>query len=232
MLKKQLEYIKDFIYLFFPLHCEACRSLLVKNEVALCTKCLYELPRTDFCYDNDNDIVNLFAGRIRLNRATALFTFHKESRFRKLIHKLKYQNKPDIGIILGRELGADMLASKNFSDIDYIIPVPLHSKRRLERGYNQSELIGRGISQVINKPMLCDVFIRSAYTKTQTKMTRDERWSNVSGKFLINNEELIRNKHVLLIDDVVTTGSTIEACGEKLLSVKGLSLSVAVLAIA
>ncbi len=223
-------YIEDFWFLIFPYVCEACGATLQKNEQPICTKCLYEIPRTDYCKDLDNDIAHLFAGRLKVEKATALFHFHKGSRFRKLLHSLKYKSKPEIGVLLGKELGAEMYSSKNFKDIDYIIPVPLHPKREKQRGYNQSERIGHGISLVTDIPQLTDVLLRNVETVTQTKMTREERWKNVSGKFIIKNPEMIENKHVLLIDDVVTTGSTLEACGEILLSIKDLKLSIAVLA--
>lgn len=216
--------------MFFPHVCEACGKALNKNEEPICTHCLVELPRTDYCKNMDNDIAMLFAGRIKIEKATALFHFHKGSRFRKLLHSLKYKNKPEIGVLLGKELGAAMYSSGNYSDIDYIIPVPLHPKRQKQRGYNQSEMIGKGISLVTDIPILTDVLIRNVETVTQTKMTREERWKNVSGKFIINNPKSIENKHVLLVDDVVTTGSTLEACGETLLSIPGLKLSIAVLA--
>jgi ComF family protein len=132
--------------------------------------------------------------------------------------------------VLGKELGAAMRSSGNFKDIDFIIPVPLHPKRQKQRGYNQSEMIAQGISVVTDIPMLTDVLVRNVETVTQTKMTREERWKNVSGKFVIHDQDIIINKHVLLVDDVVTTGSTLEACGEILLSVKGLKLSIGVLA--
>jgi competence protein ComFC len=175
-------------------------------------------------------ILHLFAGRLKLEKATALFSFQKGSRFRKLLHSLKYKNKPEIGVLLGRELGAEMKKSGNFKNIDAIIPVPLHSKRLKERGYNQSEQIGHGISEILGIPQYTDVFFRNEYTKTQTRMNREERWNNVSGKFNVKNSEKIQNKHVLLVDDVITTGSTLEACGEILLQTEGLKLSIAVLA--
>ena len=229
-MKKIKEYIEDFWFLLFPHLCEACSSALHKNEGPICFKCLYDLPRTDYCIDLENPLVLLFAGRLRVEKATALFTFQKGSRFRKLLHALKYKNKPEIGSLLGRELGAEMLKSKNFNDIDYIIPVPLHPKRKKQRGYNQSEMIGQGISAVTKIPMLTENLVRAKETVTQTKMTKEERWKNVSGKFVVINPEQIAGKHILLIDDVVTTGSTIEACGEILLQVEDLKLSIAVLA--
>lgn len=229
-MKQTAGYIIDFLHLFYPLRCCACNKNLIENEKIICIKCLYDLPRTDFCFDEDNMIINLFAGRLRLNRATALFHFEQGSRFRKLLHQLKYKNNFEIGILLGRELGAEMIKSKKFDSLDAIIPVPLHAKRKKERGYNQSEMIGKGISEVLKVPQLTDVFLRNEYTKTQTQMTREERWKNVSGKFVVEKSHLIENKHILLVDDVVTTGSTLEASGDILLNVKGLSLSIAVLA--
>jgi ComF family protein len=229
-LKKLIQYFEDFWFLLYPHTCDACGTALHKHEGPICFKCLYELPRTDYCVDLENPVVHLFIGRLRIEKATALFTFHKGSRFRKLLHALKYKNKPEIGILLGKELGAEMLKSKNFGDIDYIIPVPLHPNRQRQRGYNQSEMIGEGISKVTKTPMMIENLVRAKETVTQTKMTKEERWKNVSGKFVITDLESLKNKHVLLIDDVITTGSTIEACGEVLLTVEGLRLSIAVLA--
>jgi competence protein ComFC len=229
-LRKVIQYFEDFWFLLFPHICEACGTTLHKNEGPVCFKCLYDLPRTDYCVDLENPVVELFIGRIKIEKATALFTFQKGSRFRKLLHALKYKSKPEIGILLGKELGAEMLKSKNFSDIDFIIPVPLHPNRQKQRGYNQSEMIGEGISKVTKIPMMIENLVRAKETVTQTKMTKEERWKNVSGKFVLNDLESLKNKHVLLIDDVITTGSTIEACGEVLLTVEGLRLSIAVLA--
>ena len=138
--------------------------------------------------------------------------------------------KPEIGVLLGKELGAEMLSSGNFSDIDYIIPVPLHPNREKKRGYNQSERIAYGISVVTKIQVLTGVLVRNTDTKTQTKMNKEERWQNVSGKFVLTDNDILRGKHVLLVDDVLTTGATTEACGSTLLSVEGLRLSIAVLA--
>lgn len=229
-MKRIVEYLTDFWFLFFPKNCEACGRTLSRSEEVICFDCLYELPRTHFCKEIDNPIMQLFAGRIRLERATALFYFQKGSKFRKLLHSLKYRHKPEIGVLLGKELGAEMLSSGNFSDIDYIIPVPLHPNRQKKRGYNQSERIAAGISSVTKIPVLTDVLLRNTDTKTQTKMNREERWQNVSGKFIVADNESLKGKHVLLVDDVVTTGATTESCGEALLCVDGLRLSIAVLA--
>ena len=229
-MKRIVEYLSDFWFLLFPKNCEACGRALSRGEEVLCFECLYELPRTHFCHESDNPVMQLFEGRIRLERATALFFFQKGSKFRKLLHSLKYNHKPEIGVVLGKELGAEMLSSGNFSDIDYIVPVPLHPNREKKRGYNQSERIAAGISAIMGKPVLTGVLVRSDDTKTQTKMNKEERWQNVSGKFKLTDTGTLKGCHVLLVDDVVTTGATTEACGSVLLSVEGLRLSIAVLA--
>ncbi|MCF0207420.1 MAG: ComF family protein [Bacteroidales bacterium] len=229
-MRKIIEYLSDFWFLLFPKTCEACGRGLTRGEEVLCFDCLFELPRTNYCYNLDNPITQMFVGRMKIERATALFWFQKGSKFRKLLHSLKYNHKPQIGVFLGRELGAEMLDSGNFSDIDYIIPVPLHPNRQKKRGYNQSERIGAGISEVTKIPMVTDALLRNVETKTQTKMNKEERWQNVSGKFVLANADILKNKHVLLIDDVITTGATTESCGNMLLQVEGLKLSIAVLA--
>jgi len=225
-----VEYLSDFWFLLFPKNCEACGRSLSRGEDVLCFGCLYELPRTNFCKVLDNPIMQLFEGRIKLERATALFLFQKGSRFRNLLHSLKYNHKPEIGVLLGKELGAEMNVSGNFSDIDFIVPVPLHPNREKKRGYNQSERIAAGISAVTKIPVLRGVLVRNSDTQTQTKMNKEERWQNVSGKFVLMDTDILKGKHVLLVDDVLTTGATTESCGIVLLSVEGLKLSIAVLA--
>lgn len=227
---KFLDFLSDFWYLLFPRVCEACGNPLGKNEEVLCFDCLFELPRTNYCNELNNPITQMFVGRMKIEKATALFHFHKGSKFRKLLHGLKYKHKPEIGVILGKELGSEMLASGNFSDIDYIVPVPLHPSRQKERGYNQSERIGSGISEITGIPLSVGNLIRNQKTTTQTKMNKEERWNNVSGKFIVKNPELFAGKHLLLIDDVITTGATTESCGQTLLNIEGARLSIAVLA--
>lgn len=229
-MKRIVEYLSDFWFLLFPKNCEACGRVLTRSEEVLCFDCLYELPRTHYCRELENPVKQTFDGRMKVERATALFSFQKGSRFRKLLHSLKYNHKPEIGVFLGKELGAEILSSGNFSDINYIIPVPLHPNRAKKRGYNQSERIATGISSVTGIPVLTDILVRNNDTKTQTKMNKEERWQNVSGKFSITESSKLKGTHVLLVDDVLTTGATTEACGSVLLSVEGLKLSIAVLA--
>ncbi len=224
--------ISDFLNLFYPQVCEACGNALVKNERFLCTKCIVELPYTHYHKIEDNPIEQLFWGRVIVENATALFRFQKKSKYQKLIHKLKYQGRKEIGFELGKYMGAEINLSKRFNNIDFIVPVPLHKKRYKERGYNQSEWIAKGISEITKIPISTDNFIRSVATETQTKKSKFERWKNVQSIFQIENKVEFESKHLLIIDDVVTTGATLESCADKLLEIDGVKISIAVIAVA
>jgi ComF family protein len=192
-------------------------------------KCLADLPRTRFHHIADNDVARIFWGRIPVVQATSFIYFSKESRYRQIIHDLKYKNQQHIGIKMGR-LFALELRNTGFMNTDYIIPVPLHAKKLRIRGYNQSRLIAEGMSEIMHKPVLTDHVIRKIPTKTQTRKSRYERWENVRDTFYVMQTSEIQNKHFLLVDDVITTGSTIEACARALLEVPGVSISIASLA--
>jgi ComF family protein len=223
-------WFSDLLFLVYPEQCEACGNSLVRGESVLCIKCLADMPRTDYMHWDDNPVIQVFWGRVRVEMATALFLFGKGSRYRKLLHKLKYKRKPEIGVFLGKELGASLNQSKYFTKIDAIVPVPLHKSRLKTRGYNQSLMIALGISEVTGWDVYTDLLLRVHATETQTKKNKEERWKNVSGKFAVENSERVKNKSVLLVDDVVTTGATLEACAEELLKIEGLKLYIAVLA--
>jgi ComF family protein len=197
----------------------------------MCTKCLYEIPKTEFHDTEDNPINRLFYGITRVEYATAFFYFHKGSKFRHLIHKLKYGNRPDIGLELGRMFGAE-IAESFFKNTDFIVPVPLHATKKRLRGYNQSEVIATGLSEGLGKPMLNRILERHVFTETQTKKTLEERHENVREAFRVIDPEKIKGKHILLVDDVVTTGSTLIACTDELLKTEGVKVSVAALAFA
>jgi ComF family protein len=162
--------------------------------------------------------------------ATALFYFNKGSRYRKLLHKLKYKHKPEIGVFLGRELGVSIKGSEYFAKVEGIVPVPLHSSRIKTRGYNQSERIAKGLSEVTGWKIYNNLILRTKATETQTKKSKEERWKNVSGKFALNNPDIAKGKHLILVDDVVTTGATLEACAAELLKIEELKLYIGVLA--
>lgn len=225
------QYIQGFVGLAFPHCCAACGNVLYHNEEVLCLNCYTELPRTGFHTDPENEVARLFWGRLPVMNATSFMYFNKDSRFRQILHELKYRDQQHVGLKMGKLFGLE-LKDTPFAFADLIHPVPLHNSKYRTRGYNQSELIARGISQILEIPVESGLVIRTIETSSQTKKTRYERWINVKDTFQIKDPEPLRNKHILLVDDVITTGATIEACAEALLSVSGVTLSIASLACA
>jgi ComF family protein len=226
-----VEWGNDFISLLYPNLCTCCNSPLFKGEKEICIKCKSSLPYTKFHLDEENAVSQLFWGRVEISYATAYFVFRKGSRFQKILHKIKYQNGQSLGLELGKSFGFELLNTP-FAEADLICPVPLHPKKLSQRGYNQSEILARGISESLKIPLELHVLKRVVQNPTQTKKSRFERWNNVDGIFETFNNHQIENKHVLLIDDVVTTGSTLEACATSILKIKNTKVSVAVLAMA
>lgn len=222
----------DFINLFYPRICQSCGNYLFKNEHAICTRCLYQMPKTNFHLEKNNPVSILFWGRVKIEYATAYFTFAKGSKFQKLIHRLKYHHQTEIGIELGKHLGYNLLQSEFFNDIDLIIPVPLHPKKQKIRGYNQAKVIADGLSSSMNISVCDRNLYRSVHTQSQTKKSKHERWKNVEDIFNLHNPNDLEGKHILLVDDVVTTGSTLEACAQAILKAKGSRVSIATLAYA
>jgi len=219
------DYIHHFTRLFFPVNCEACNQPLHKNEKTLCLNCLNEIPKTNFHKNEDNVLNRTFYGITNIKYSTAFYYFRKGSKFQSLIHKLKYDGNKELGIELGRMGGAE-IKNSFFSEIDMIIPVPLHPAKKRERGFNQSEMISKGLAQVLEKELKTDILLRHVYTQTQTKKTLEERRKNVNSAFKVKNQDKIKGKHILLVDDVVTTGSTLTACANELLKIKDVTVSV------
>jgi ComF family protein len=222
----------DFISLLFPRLCYGCGNHLLRNEKLICTECYIVIPRTNYHLSNDNPVAQLFWGRCRIEKASAFSSYNKGSRIRNLIHNLKYKGIKDLGFELGRIYALSLHSSGFTSDIDLIIPVPLHPEKKRKRGFNQSELISLGISEVIATPVETSALIRAAVTTTQTKKSRYDRWTNVEDAFVVTNPYKIIGKHVLLVDDVITTGSTIESCASELLKIEDVRVSVVALAYA
>lgn len=200
------------IMLFFPQGCCACGEVLLRGEQIVCTKCLVELPKTNFHKIRQNMIEKVFWGRIYIERATAYLFFIKESRTQHLLHQLKYNGRSDIGIFLGKHFGESLMEEPDYANIDVIIPVPLHPDKLKKRGYNQSEMIAIGMSKSMKKPIDTTNLKRLVFTETQTKKSKIERWENVQNVFGAEFDNNINGKHVLLVDDVLTTGATIEGC--------------------
>ena len=222
----------DFINLLFPDLCVLCDRALQKNEHQLCLSCLHDIPKTNYHLIADNPVEKRFWGKVPIFRATSYFFFQKGSSFQKLLHILKYKGNKEIGEILGKYAAIDLLDSPDFTSIDFIIPVPLHPKKYKLRGYNQSEWISKGISEILNKPLDTTTLLRVRENPTQTKKTVFERFENTEGIFELSNTTLLAGKHVLLVDDVLTTGSTLEACARALLETQGIKISIFTLAVA
>jgi len=222
----------DFIDLMFPNLCVVCGINLQKNEHQLCLSCFHDIPKTNYHLIQDNPIEKRFWGKVPISRATSYFFFQKGSSFQKLIHILKYQGNKEIGQLMGRYAAIDLMDSPDFTSIDLIIPVPLHHRKYKSRGYNQSEWIGKGVSSILNKPLDISTLLRVRENTSQTKKSVFERFENTDGIFELSDRNVLEGKHVLLIDDVLTTGSTLEACVRALLETKGIKISIFTLAVA
>ncbi|MDR1594279.1 MAG: ComF family protein [Prevotellaceae bacterium] len=204
--------------LVFPDFCEVCGTPLVRGERYICMSCLYKMPRTRFWEKEDNEIAKLFWGKVNIERACSLFYFRKGSDYRPMIHKLKYKGKYNIGLRLGEELGVCLDKASLYSDISMLVPVPLHPAKERMRGYNQSEYIAYGLSNIMNLPVEKRNLIRTKYTQTQTRKSSTERWENVREVFDVRDKSRLNGEHILLIDDVITTGATIESCASTILN--------------
>jgi ComF family protein len=216
--------------LLLPRTCPACSRILKDWEECLCLVCLGKLPVTRFHEESGNKMAEMFWGRVRLQQATAWFYFRKGSIYQDALHKLKYNDRPDIGFLLGRQYGYELNQSRVFIKPDLMVPVPLNPKKLRLRGYNQSDAIAKGLSAGLKISMDQTVLTRPMQTATQTRKSRYDRYLNVSGKFRVADPALLENKHILIIDDVITTGATLEACAEELLKIPGVTVSVAALA--
>ncbi|MCU0454770.1 MAG: ComF family protein [Bacteroidales bacterium] len=222
----------DFISLLFPRLCYACGNHLLRNENLICTECYIRIPRTAYHLQEDNPVARLFWGRCRIERAAAFSFYNKDSRIRKLIHNLKYRGVREIGSELGRIYGVSLKDTAFLEGINLIIPVPLHPSKERIRGFNQSSIIATGFSDVTGIPVNGSILVRQGFSESQTRRSRYERWMNVEGIFGVSMPEMAEGKHVLLIDDVITTGSTLEACANELLKCRDTKVSVAALAVA
>lgn len=223
--------LRDLLYLFYPVYCGACDSPLYQNERLLCTTCRHELPLGDFHNVNAKKIEKVFYGRIKIENAASLLIFQKDSLVQNLIHNLKYNGRKEIGEELGKWLGEILSQKSDYQNIDFIIPVPIHYRRHLERGYNQVEKFGKEIARKLNKNYIDSVLKKKSYNRKQSKHGKETRWSNTSETFGIANTSLLVNKHILLVDDIITTGATIEACVQALKSIPGIKISIATMAI-
>ena len=206
----------DFTRLFFPESCLGCSSGLVKGEEILCTRCILDLPRTGYELTDENPVKEKFIGRLPVKYACAFLKFRKTGIVQHLLHQLKYNHHPEVGRRLGIFFGKEMKAVGLDNEFDIIIPLPLHRSRQLKRGYNQSTIFAEGVTNSLGVPYNDKVVVRKFNTSTQTRKNKEERWENVKLAFSVRDSEAIRNKRILLVDDIITTGASIEACGREL----------------
>jgi len=202
------------------------------NENVICTPCRYSLPVTNFHLQPDNSVARQFWGKVNLQAAYALYYFTKGGKVQNLVHNLKYKGMQQVGYITGNIAAEKLIRNEIFYSVDVIIPVPLHKKRLKQRGYNQSTCFAEGLAQKLNAVVDDKSLVRTQATETQTKKGRFTRFENMQEVFAVINPEKLVNKHVLLVDDIVTTGSTLEACAIELLKIEGLKLSIATIAYA
>ncbi len=219
-------------HLFYPHLCIGCGNDLLQHDSLLCLSCINELPHTSFENYANNPIERMFIGRLPLVAATSGFYFSKGELIQHLIHELKYKGNKEAGIYLGEIMGTRMLQSNRFNNIDYLIPLPLFAEKEYKRGFNQAEVVCRGLSSSMNIPVLEKNIVRIRFTETQTKKHRTERWDNVNESFKVTDATVLKDKHVLLVDDVITTGATLDACAQVLNNIDGIKICIATLATA
>jgi ComF family protein len=217
---------------FYPRACTACGNVLLQHEQFFCLQCLHNLPETRYHEFDDSPLSKLFLGRVRVVRVGAFLFYRKGNQVQKILHYLKYKGGKEIGAFLGEIYGAQLIKDENWKTIDMVIPIPLHPKKEKKRGYNQSEWIAKGLSAGMQIPYNTNLLIRTEFTETQTKKSRFHRWENVKEVFQLTDFDALKNKHVLLCDDVLTTGATMEAAIQKLTAIPSIKVSVATLATA
>jgi ComF family protein len=225
-------YINALLELFYPRLCLVCGEKLIADENYICLKCLLHAPRTNFHLEPENRMEQVFYGRVPIERATAFFEFKKGSNYQKILHHLKYKGSKELGEFMGSRYAGEIKDSNFTQHIDLICPVPLHPRKERKRGYNQSYHLAKGLSDVLQIPIANDALVRKTFSSTQTRKTRYERWENVEDIFQVISPVSFTKKHILLIDDVVTTGATLEACAATILKSCDCKISLLTLAIA
>jgi len=226
-----MKIVKHLFNLFYPSTCICCEQNLLDQEKIICIECRADLPFAENGDFISNPLTLIFEGRVLIEKGASFLYYHPSGKVKKLIHELKYKNNQEVGEFLGKWFGERLLKSTKFKDIDFILPVPLHIKKQQKRGYNQLTKFGDSLSTVLHTKYLENVLIRSSTSKTQTFKNRVERFKNLMTNFSITDTTFLKNKHVLLIDDVVTTGATLEACCKELLKTENIKISIATIAL-
>lgn len=207
----------DLVSLFYPAVCAGCGSPLPRPDVPVCPHCLFDLPRTGFETMPENPVEKLFRGRLPFTSASSLYYFSRGAAIQSMIHSLKYHQLPELGVFLGRQMGEALQSAGCYSNTRAIVPLPLSRKKRQIRGYNQAERLAAGMGEILALPVLPDAVEKSRKTSSQTRKNRTDRWQHMEGSFTADPQRLAAYPEILLVDDVVTTGATLEACGRALL---------------
>ncbi len=224
--------LNEFFSLFFPSICMSCRDSLLKGEECICTYCRYHLPQTKYHLEKENPLIQNFWGKVPIYSAAAYYFFHKGEKVQRLLHQLKYEGRKEIGVKIGEIYGFDLKKSELFNTVDLIIPVPLYFKKEKKRGYNQSTTFAEGLSKSMGIEMNTEILSRIKHSETQTKKNRFSRWENVNQIFFLKEGTNLMKKHILLVDDVITTGATLEACALELHTITDVRISIAAIACA
>jgi ComF family protein len=228
-----LTHLKEaLLHLAFPHVCEGCGTDVLDDAHELCLHCLSQLPLTQFEQFSPNPVEKILEVRMPIQHAAGILYFTKESLVQHLMHQFKYKGNKELGLYLGRFMGRLLKASPIYQNVDCLIPLPLHPSKEKKRGYNQATILCEGISDVLGKPVLKHAVVRATFTESQTRKSRVERWQNMEGRFTVESPDQVAGKHLLLVDDVITTGATLEACGRTLLEQEGTRLTVATLCVA
>ncbi|MBT8271131.1 MAG: ComF family protein [Bacteroidia bacterium] len=223
--------VKNLLNIFFPQVCMGCNTLLSDNEHDLCTSCRHCIPITNFENFENNAVEKIFYGRIRIKQATSLLRFEKKGVVQQMLHNLKYRKQEDVGRFIGSWLGSKLQQHSGFVDVDVVVPVPIHKSKRRQRGYNQVTLFGQEMARHLDAEYVDDVLIKRRSTRTKVFQKRLSRWSDQQESFCLTNAEILSGKHILLVDDIITTGSTIESCVRVLGAIPETEISVASMAI-
>ncbi len=226
------QFLHDIVNLFFPRLCQACGDALSPNDDQVCLSCMFHLPYTNFHSIPDHPMARSLWGRVPCEGVAAYLFFRKGSKVQHLLHRLKYKGQYQVGIFLGQLYGQILVNQSPFNTAQLIIPVPLHPKRQRERGYNQSEMFANGLGKVMGISVCTQNLIRNSNSETQTRKSPTDRWDNVKQIFSVIDPEALEGKHILLVDDVFTTGATIEACATALIATCNVRISVATIAYA
>ncbi|MGI4873993.1 MAG: ComF family protein [Janthinobacterium lividum] len=226
--------LANFWALFFPRPCLACTEPLVSGEQHLCTTCRAELPYTDYHLLPlaENPLARRFWGKLPVAYTLSYLRFLRHGRVQQLLHQLKYQGQQQVGVALGQLYGAELQAAGLHTTFDVVVPVPLHRRKLARRGYNQADAFAEGMAQALSCPRAADALRRTEHTASQTRKSRTQRWQNVATVFEVAQPQAIAGRHILLVDDVLTTGATLEACGAALLAAGARAVSIATIAAA